>query len=288
MFDKIIAFFMSIISLFMSLSGISSGKIIAFENVSYGLNGNNILDMYIPEGAEGDIGLVLMIHGGSWTAGDKAEFSKHAKMVAANYNCATASINYRFLSEHVTMNDLLDDITAATVKIKEIGEENGINIKKMMLTGASAGGHLSLLYAYSRAEEAIITPVAVTNLCGPSDFTDINFLNSDIGKSRICVLFSWASGTVINEENIEDNPALLGVSPVNYAHTAVPTITAHGKKDLSVPFSNAQTLDEALENAGVRHDFITYEKSGHGLSDDIISKIKTYELFGQYINEYLK
>lgn len=289
MFDKIIAFFMSIISFFLSLFGINiDPNYVSFENVSYGTEDRQVLDLYIPEEHDGTIGLVLMIHGGAWVAGDKESYTTNVKAVAEDYGCAGATINYRYLSETVTMQDILDDITAATAKIKAIGEENGVVIDKMILSGMSAGGHLSLLYAYSQADVAAIKPVAVVNFCGPTDFTDKNFLSSNLGTDNICMLFSWSTGTQITAENMENNPDLLAVSPITYAATAVPTVTAHGKNDITVPFSNAETLDDALKNAGVRHDFIPYPNSDHGLSGDKDCETKVYELYIQYVNEYLK
>lgn len=288
MLDKIIAFFMSIISFFLSLFGISIKNCQSFENVKYGDHERQVLDLYIPEDAEGTMGLVLMIHGGAWVAGDKESYRENCKTIAKDYGCAAATINYRYLSETVTMNDILDDITAATAKIRAVGTENGVVFEKMILTGMSAGGHLSLLYSYSRADEAAIKPVAVVNQCGPADFTDPAFFGSDIGKDNICMLFSWATGTQITAENAENNADLLAVSPVYYASTAVPTVTAHGQKDTTVPFSNAERLDAALKTAGVRHDLVPYPNSGHSLSDDKACEETAYNLYVEYINTYLR
>lgn len=289
MFDKIIAFFMSIISFFLSLFGINiDPAYVSFENIAYGTEDRQVLDLYIPEDHNGTVGLILMIHGGAWVAGDKESYTKNAKSIAEDYGCAGATINYRYLSETVTMQDILDDITAATAKIKAIGAENGIVIDKMILSGMSAGGHLSLLYAYSQSEVAAIKPVSVVNMCGPADFTDANFLNSALGSEYICTLFSWATGTVITADNMANNTELLEISPVAYADTAVPTITAHGEKDSVVPFSNAVALDNALKNAGVRHDFIPFPNSDHDLAADTGCEEEMYELYVQYVNEYLK
>lgn len=290
MLEKIIAFFMSIISFFMSLFGINTPVDYAsFENVSYGTESRQVLDLYIPEDNDGTVGLVLMIHGGSWIAGDKSAYTGDAKNIADNHGCAAATISYSYLSEDVTMYDILDDISAATSKIKSIGEENGVTIDKMILTGMSAGGHLSMLYAYSKAETSAIKPVAVVNFCGPTNLADENFLNSDIGSEGICTLFTWATGSEITAENLADSAAaLLAISPITYANSAVPTVIAHGEKDATVPYSNALALVAALETAGVKYDFVSYPNSGHSLSDDQDCADKTYSLFIQYIDEYLK
>ena len=289
MLDKIIAFFMSIITFFMSLFGLNTPKLYTFENVSYGEESRQVLDLYIPEDNDGTVGLILMIHGGAWIAGDKSSYTDTAKYVAEDHGYAAAAINYRYLSDDVDMYDILDDISAAVAKIKALGAEKGVTIDKMILTGHSAGGHLSMLYAYSKGATSAIEPVAVIDYCGPTNLADENFYNSDIGVDGINKLLSWSTGVDITTETFADHKVeLLAVSPIAYVSTAVPTVIAHGEKDATVPYSNATALDAALTVAGVKHDFVSYPNSGHGLSDDEDCEDKVYELFVQYSAEYLK
>lgn len=289
MFDKIIAFFMSIITFIMSLFGLNTVKYDSFENISYGEANRQVLDLYIPKENNGTVGLILMIHGGAWIAGDKSAYTDDAKGIAENYGYAAATINYRYLSEDVTMADILDDIESAVAKIKEIGTQNSVDINKMILTGHSAGGHLSMLYSYSKAKTSAITPVAVIDYCGPTDFTDAEFFNSDIGADGIAKLYSWAIGTEVTVNNyLSYSKELLEISPIAYAATAVPTVIAHGEKDATVPYSNATTLVSVLNMANVKNDFISFPNSNHALGNDKDCSDKVTELFIQYANEYLK
>lgn len=289
MFDKLIAFFMSIITFFLSLFGLNTTKYDSFENISYGKESRQVLDLYLPKNTDGTSGLILMIHGGAWVAGDKSTYTSTAKDIVKNYGYAVATINYRYLSENVTMNDILDDIENAVTKIKEIGNQNSVEINKMLLTGHSAGGHLSMLYSYSRAKNSSITPVAVVDFCGPTNFTDEKFFNSDIGLENIEKLYSWATGTEINQNNyLLYSKELLEISPIAYASTAVPTVIAHGEKDATVPYSNATTLVLALNANGVKYDFVSYPNSTHSLADDDDCSEKVETLFMQYASEYLK
>lgn len=289
MLDKFIAFFMSIITFFLSLFGINTSSYNSFENISYGEESRQVLDLYLPKETDGSVGLILMIHGGAWIVGDKSTYTNTAKDIAENYGYAVATINYRYLSENVTMNDILDDIESAVTKIKEIGSKNSVDINKMLLTGHSAGGHLSMLYSYSRAKNSAITPVAVVDFCGPTNFTDKNFFNSDIGVEGIEKLYSWAIGTEVNQNNyLLYSKELLEISPIAYASTAVPTVIAHGEKDATVPYSNATALVSALNVAGVKNDFVSFPNSTHSLADDNDCSKKVENLFVQYASEYLK
>ena len=292
MFDKIIAFFMSIIMFFAGLLGLGSKvNTYEFRDVSYGAHERNKLDLNIPKDNDGEIGLVLFIHGGAWIGGDKESYEKGIESAASHYGFAAASINYRYISEDTDMHDELDDITMALAKIKEIGLENGVNINKVLLTGDSAGGHLALLYAYSRADEAPITPAAVVSNSGPTDLYDDNFYHNNLigDEDTISALFSYGCGqnfTYAQREDVKD--ALMAVSPINYVNeNTVPTVINHGMKDSIVPYSNAQSLDRLLTQYGVPHYFNSYPNSDHDLGADEENKSIASALLIEYCNTYL-
>ena len=192
--SKIIAFFMAIIAFFANLFGISipgvtepadSGSYI-YADAAYGDEERQILDLYIPKESDGTIGLVLMIHGGAWIAGDKNAYGADMlRYVSEDVGLAAAAINYRYLSETVNLHDIIDDIDLALQFIKEKGEENGVTIDKAMLTGTSAGAHLSLLYAYSMKDTAPITPACVVSYCGPTDLALL--LRQQYGRYGLCM-----------------------------------------------------------------------------------------------------
>ncbi len=293
LWEKIVAFFMSIIAFFTGLFGFGGAdleKSKTFENISYGTHERNVLDLYIPEDASGDLGLLLFIHGGAWIQGDKSSYTGTAQNASENLGLAGATINYRYLSANTKMSDLVDDIDAALTKIKAIGKENGVNINKVILGGHSAGGHLSLLYAYSRKDTAPITPVAVFDQSGPTDMSDPNFYTSGnaLGLGQIQQLVSWATGKSITLDNVNQYAAeIAAISPIYYVDKdTVPTLICHGDHDSIVPYSNAVKLDAKLTACGVKHDFITYD-ADHDLNDKTASK-RAEELMYSYAAAYLK
>ena len=297
MFEKIIAFFIAIINFFMSLFGL--GEIggqqydcQSFLDLSYGTHERQVVDLCIPNNAEGDLGLVLFIHGGAWIGGDKESYASGMNYGASNLGIATASVNYRYISEDVDLLDVLDDIDAALAKIKAKGTEAGVNINKVLLTGDSAGGHLSLLYAYARKKTAPIAPVAVISNSGPTDLYDDNFYhNNALGdEAVISDLLSKACGQRFTYETKESaKAALYSVSPVAYVSAeCVPTVINHGNADTIVPFSNAQALDALLTQYGVEHVLNVYDGADHDLGKDEDAKDKADELLFGYIDRFLK
>ena len=297
MFDKIIAFFMAIINFFLGLFGLGAigGQEFncqTFFDMAYGTHERQVVDLCIPDDASGDLGMVLFIHGGAWIAGDKGSYEGGMNYGASSLGIATASTNYRYLSEDVDILDILDDIDAALAKIKEKGAEVGVNINKVLLTGDSAGAHLSLLYAYARKNTAPITPVAVVSNSGPTDLYDDNFYhNNALGdEAVISDLMSKACGQRFTYETKESaKAALYSVSPVDYVSAdCVPTVINHGSADSIVPFSNAQTLDALLTEYGVEHVLNVYQGADHDLGKDDAAKDRADELLFGYIDRFLK
>ena len=304
MFDKIIAFFMSIIAFFMGLFGLggnngepvtpSGANYTQYINLSYGENERQKLDLYLPTDNDGDVGLFLLIHGGAWIEGDKDSCTETAKTAAKDFGLAGAAINYRYISDTVHMDALMDDIDLALAKIKATGAEQGISINKVMFMGFSAGAHMSLLYAYSRADTAPVKPVAVVSCAGPTDFTDESFfVNNALGSpDTISTLFSWAGGvpfSYADRTKAEVKAALEKISPITYVNAnTVPTILNHGDKDTIVPYSNAVNLDAKLTEYGVPHHFNTYRNDDHGLGNDKETDSVAYTHLIEYINTYLK
>ncbi len=300
MFDKIIAFLMSVVTFFASLLGIGmkKGDAVMYTDISYGLHERQKLDLYLPTDCGDDMGLVLYIHGGAWIGGDKEIYYSTLEQMAEKYGVACAAVNYRYISEDVNLLDIMDDIDAAMKCIKKKGKMHGIDINRSILTGGSAGGHLSLLYAYSRVEGSAIPPVAVMSDCGPTDLSDdYYYYNEDLGKGNglggdevISQLISWGTGVEMTRETRADYlKEIAEVSPLTYANkNSVPTIINHGMVDDIVPFRNAVALEAKLTELGVEHVFNVYPNSGHGLDRDPDSTARAQELFGEYIEKYVK
>ncbi len=293
MWEKIVAFFMSIIAFFASLFGINyETKNFEYWNLPYGEHERQVLDLNIPKDNDGEIGLVLFIHGGAWIMGDKESYKNGVKAAADSYGLAGASINYRYISEEVSIHDILDDIDRALECIRQKGEENGVKINKVLLTGDSAGGHLSLLYAYSRAKTAAITPACVVSNSGPADLTDENFyINNAMGDEEfVAKLFSYACGkTFTYAERATAKSELEKVSPLFYVNeNTVPTVINHGMKDSIVPYSNAVSLNDKLSEYGVTHILNSYPNSDHDLGSDKENKEIANDLLIEYCNTYLR
>ena len=260
------------------------------HNASYGDHERQVLDVAVPTNKKGQtVGLVLMIHGGGWTAGDKEIYYDEVSRWANEYGYVAAAINYRYADgDDVTTDDMLEDIDAALAEIKSIAQSYGVTTKKALLTGGSAGAHLSLLYSYKCADTAPIKPAAVVSLSGPTDLYDKGYYEDNPIADDIIDLMSALTGESFGPYSYEKaEEALKYASPTTYVDTAVPTIICHGTLDSVVPVSNAYTLDELLTEAGITHELIIFENSNHGLESDPDMSALMSERMYIYARKYL-
>lgn len=269
----------------------------AYYDYAYGSDPLQRLDLVIPEETSAVKGLYVIIHGGAWISGDKEEFKNSIKN-AASHGYVSAAINYRFISESIHMDDILNDITAALTQIKTLAERRGVELHKVVLAGWSAGAYIAMLYAYKCADVSPIPPAAVISYCGPTDLIDPAFIEeNDLGdKAGMLDLLNKLCGVSISEEDYNNQTgnyeewcsALQFYSPVYcVTENSVPTVMGYGKKDTIVPFSNAVKLDEVLTTNSVTHQFVVFPKSGHNLDQDDESIQQIIDAESQYVQMYL-
>ena len=225
-----------------------------FQNVSYGPHVRNSLDIYLPERRDAKTPVILLVHGGSWFEGDKSAFTDLAKYWR-DRGYAAATMNYRYTNtaENNIHPAQVNDIAQA---IEFIGSKSAgwkISSDKFALLGASAGGHLALLYTYKY--DAGNKVKAVISMAGPTDFTATGNV-SPIQAQVVQLLIGTPYQT---------NPvAYAEASPITHVKAnSKPTLLFHGKKDIVVPFQQAADLKSRLSQSGAVNKLIYFEDTGH-------------------------
>ncbi len=264
-----------------------------YIDAAYGRHERQILDLYIPRDTDGEAGLIMMIHGGGWIMGDKDAYRGELAYWAGKGYVA-AAMDYHYIDDDTHMDTLMDDVSCALEFIKNTAAKKGVDVTKALFTGSSAGGHMSLLYAYAYADVSPIRPAAVVSYCGPSKLWDDEFImHNEFGSfdpALLCDLMSKLTGETITPDDYQQHTdALKKYSPLCYVNEkTVPTVIAQGMVDTVVPYQNAVELDERLTEYGVAHDFVPFPNSGHGLDSDPGCAEQTRALFERYAQIYLK
>lgn len=115
------------------------------EAISYGSNALQSLDVWRAKDAKGPAPLVVFVHGGGWQHGSKDNATGRFKPVHyPGEGYAFASINYR-LVPGATVEQQAADVAAAVRALVDRADSLGIDPRRIVLMGHSAGAHLVAL-----------------------------------------------------------------------------------------------------------------------------------------------
>lgn len=229
------------------------------KRVLYGSDTAQNMDIYLPAGRDtSKTKVLLFIHGGSWSSGDKTEFDEAIAAIRGQLpDYAIFNMNYRLVASNRNQYPTqLNDLQAALDFVTGKASEYKINANKICLIGASAGAHLALLHAYKNNSAGKIK--ALIDLFGPTDLTDL-YKNHPIPAASRPVLVNFLGATQTA------NPTLYQqASPVNFVSAqSVPTKIFHGSADIVVPIAQSNNLKAALEANKVKVEMTAYANEGH-------------------------
>jgi acetyl esterase/lipase len=250
-------------------------------NVSYGADALQKMDVYLPAGRDVDSTKVLvMIHGGAWIEGDKADFQAYVDTLKKRLpGYAIFNINYR-LAALPNANPFPTqemDVKAAMNAIYQSKMEYRVS-DKWVLLGASAGGHLALLQGYKHTDP--IKPKAIVSFFGPTDMAGMYAAQtSPVAISGMQLLMGGIP---------ESNPASYKQSsPLTYAGIqSAPTLILQGGADPIVPVGQATALRDKLLAANATVEYVLYPTEGHGWKG--ANLIHSFNKVTAFLNAHVK
>jgi acetyl esterase/lipase len=202
---------------------------------------------------EAALPVLLQIHGGAWTEklGSKNEQALPLMNYMAQRNWICVSIDYR-LSPHATFPEHIIDCKEGLAWVKTHIQEYGGDPEFIVVTGGSAGGHLSSLLALTPNdpnfqpgfEDVDTTVQGAVPFYGVYDFTNTHDLQHNQG------LLGFLEGTVLKKQLIEHRESFEAASPLfRIAHSAPPFLIIHGDKDTLVPVEEARIFAQQLKDS---------------------------------------
>ena len=235
------------------------------NDVSYGTDALQKFDMVLPAGrTTATTKVLIVIHGGSWTAGDKADMTAYINAMKISLpNYAFFNLNYRLASTSGTnlFPTQENDVKAAVDFINAKRAEYNIS-DKISLLGASAGAHLALLQAYKYATPKI---KAVVDLYGPTDMAEMyNNPASSVSTPQLVAGVGFLTSGVFGGNPTTHAAAFNASSPIRYVSAqSPPTIMFHGGVDAVVRYQQSTTLDAKLALFGVVKQYVPYPSENH-------------------------
>lgn len=257
--------FMVSLALLILLTACKKDKINLTNNVTfhqevsihYGNSREQVIDLYIPDQKfSGEREVFIMIHGGGWRGGNKSQLTLFTLAMMQRFpNHIFVNMNYRLASAaQYGIPNQTNDIKRVTMFLQE-----RLRYKpKLILLGNSAGGHLSMLYAYHFDESKEVK--AVINIVGPADLSDSGFKSYED--------YSFVEKNLVDPQTVPRGTSAINfASPVQWINaTSSPTLSYYGTTDKVVPLSQNLILDSILNKNNVIHE--SYEFNGGHLDWD--------------------
>jgi len=228
-----------------------TAKSFEFRDVQYGSEVRQKMNVFLPASRSHDsTNVIVLIHGGGWVSGDKNDFDTFGNAFRIQ-GIAAVTMNYRYAdaAKGRDYSDLLDDVGSALKCLADSSRRYTVKAENICLLGHSAGGHLALLYAYSRNSDRKVGKVV--SLAGPTDLDDPLFLSI----SGITDLVNNLTGFDIDKRK--------AASPVNHL-SPVTTYLYHGKTDAIVPWQQSDKLFSRVGSMNSKNRLTLIENCGHG------------------------
>lgn len=231
------------------------GNEITFTDLTYGSHPRNKIDIYLPRQRDTTTAMILLIHGGGWVAGNKEDWSQEIINELLNSGYAVSSMNYQYANGN--FHNQMQDISNAIAFMQTKSTSWKISSSKFALMGASAGAHLSLLYAHAYDNTHLVK--TVVSIVGPTDMTDTLFHQ---------YANNWLIGSVFEQflgTTFQNNPQVYQDASPLYNFSTIPTFFISGWLDNLVPPQQSLRMFDSLTVHGTETDTTIFQNADHNV-----------------------
>jgi acetyl esterase/lipase len=224
-----------------------AGPRVDTETVKVGEAGGRDLlaDLYVPPEPNG-CG-VLLVHGGSFIHGDRAQLRGYG-ILLGRLGYTSLACEYR-LAPDWKWPAQLDDVRVALSSLHEQAPALGVDTGKIAVWGNSAGGQLALMTAVHRE----LPVAAVVAFYPPTDF---------LGPGARALGAPDAMGYLVGDDTSEE--AVAAISPVNFVDASYPpTMLLTGNDDDVVHWRDSLEMYLRLVDAGAQAELHVFEGLPH-------------------------
>jgi acetyl esterase/lipase len=237
--------------------------------------------------------VVIQLHGGGWIRGDRpSSYRTFSALLAAGMSVVT--VDYR-LGKDAPAPAAIGDVRCAMAWVKLNAAKYNFDLTRVVVYGASAGGHLALMAAYAPAS---FNPpgctdqpkvAAVLDFYGPTNLAEAinqhgssDFVHQWLGLEKPLVPYTGTApatsgpdvAPTVNEGRQQPRWAAPDattltrareMSPINYIRQGLPpTFIVNGDHDPAVDPTQDAQLKKALDAAGIPDGQYIVPGGGHG------------------------
>ncbi|EFL50339.1 Alpha/beta hydrolase fold-3 domain protein [Solidesulfovibrio fructosivorans JJ]] len=247
------------------------------------------LDIYLPETGDGPFPVVIAIHGGSFTAGDKRDFQVAPMLAALDRGYAVVPINYRLTGEALFPAQI-GDVKAAIRWVRANAAKYSLRPDRIALWGDSAGGNLAALAGVTGGTGELEDKslgnggqsskvAAVVDWYGPIDFLTMG------DPQRL----AEKGNKLIGKTTLEAPQLYREASPESHIHPGIPPILIqHGDADRVISVSQSIHFADALrKGAGEGSVVIDILKGADHLDERFTTPENTARVL-DFLDKYMK
>jgi acetyl esterase/lipase len=242
------------------------------KNVQYGLDGDQIMDIYVSKessnGSNKNLTIVFL-HGGGWYMSDKQDVQRYIQPYLLK-GINVINLNYR-LKRGVA--NASEDLTEALNFIQKNNEKYLLNLKRIVLSGFSSGGHIAALVGLSANNKAYkpslnrgIKIVGIVDFSGPTDQLDVvekRFIDWKLQISK--ELSSTDIGNAMfPSDGYETKDSIIKFNPITYFDKNDPPFFLwYGGKDDQVFPSTFENFTKLLYQKRIKNEIVFIQNAGH-------------------------
>lgn len=275
-----------------------------FKNITYKtVNGRNLhLDIYSPQTAHNGAHLapvIIFIHGGSWVEASKSNikrtFRQYVLKTLNQNGFAVVSVDYRLANKTLShIQHQIADCKDAIRWVRMHGKDYGLDAANIGIWGASAGGQLAMMSAYTGedcypGDESLKHISAKVNFVidtyGPTNLntlfrTDLNPFMTQFAK--LCVRkvitkrnkqLKCVTGYDIETQKKHVMQLCREFSPINYVNKdCCPTLIMHGAADTTVKIQQSIDMFIELRKCGVEAKMIRFKRLKHSFCNASVAE----------------
>ncbi len=269
----------------LGVTGCTTPRLAQQKRVIYGeRNDHELAYEFLQPRKTNGLGVVVMVSGGWRSNPDDFKPRIGKAFLRRGYSLFAVS---HLSQPKATIPEIYEDITRAVQHIREHADEYGVDPGQLGVTGASAGGHLSLMVA-TRGKEttgkpdglvravAIFFPVTdMLNLGKPSK------KENDGGPPK---KFRMVFG--IDPDDIDAwNRVGRELSPIHHVDADTPPVLIiHGDADTVVTIDQSERYTETAKKRGAKAKLIRKRGKGHGWATILWDMRK----FAKWFDEHLE
>jgi len=255
-----------------------------------------LLDIYLPQGTEEPLPVIVWIHGGAWRGGDKRA-CRLLGMTQRGY--AVVSINYRLSSEAIFPAQI-HDCKAAIRWIRANAAKYNFDPAAIGVGGSSAGGHLAALLGTTTDVKELEGDLGnlehssrvqvVCDWFGPTDFLQMDAAVGDKGRLVHNAPDSPES-QLVGGPIQENKQKVAAANPITYItkdRPLPPFLIMHGEQDFVVPMNQSELLYEALKKVGADVHFHMVKGAGHGFRGPEVNMAELEKMTARFYDKHLK